>query len=96
MKMSEAQDTTVALQVGLIKSEIPRRRIIHVAARVWSAATVPVLKLPCVSCHTSSFYISSAYFLLPGHTGTLVGLGTMLQTGRSPDRFPMRSLDFFN
>jgi hypothetical protein len=28
--------------------------------------------------------------------GSLVGLGTMLQTERSRFRFPMRSLDFFN
>jgi hypothetical protein len=67
MKMYEAQYTRVALEVGPLKSGVPRRGTTHVSARVWFAVRVPVLKLPCVSCHTSTFYISSTYFLLPGH-----------------------------
>jgi hypothetical protein len=31
---------------------------------------------------------------LSGARGSVVGLGTMLQAGRSRDQFPMRSLDF--
>jgi hypothetical protein len=42
--------------------------------------------------------ISGLYFyhILPGACGSVVGCGTMLQSRRSPVRFPMRLLDFFN
>jgi hypothetical protein len=36
------------------------------------------------------------YYILLGARRSVIGCGTMLQAGRSQDRFSMKSLDFFN
>jgi hypothetical protein len=60
--MYAAQNTTVALQVEPLKFDIRRRGTTHCLARVQFDITVLVLKLRCVSCHVSSFYVLSISF----------------------------------